>query len=165
MVPDLSSASRYLLPRSNTGRGRGSRVGGVAAAASSFQIIPDGSDSDSDRMMSSSNITIDDGNVNVKPALPPSSPSTSTDVDGDDGKHRQDLEYEHEQEQEQERTEKETIEGLVNDSRQYTDAQYRRVLRKQDWILLPLMWLCVEFHSCPLPPLPLSRLSTPPLRV
>ena len=47
-----------------------------------------------------------------------------------------------------------SIEELLQDSLTYTDEQYKRVLRKQDLILLPLMWLCV---SCPSPPLPGSR--------
>lgn len=47
-----------------------------------------------------------------------------------------------------------SIEELLQDSLIYTDEQYKRVLMKQDLILLPLMWLCV---SRPLPPLPGSK--------
>ena len=43
-----------------------------------------------------------------------------------------------------------SIDELLQDSLTYTEEQYKRVLRKQDLILLPLMWLCV---SGPLPPL------------
>lgn len=33
---------------------------------------------------------------------------------------------------------------VVRAQEEYTPEQYRRVLRKQDLILLPLMWLCVS---------------------
>lgn len=42
-------------------------------------------------------------------------------------------------------TEKAAIDDIVLHAREeYTPEQYRRVLRKQDLLLLPLMWLCVS---------------------
>jgi hypothetical protein len=47
--------------------------------------------------------------------------------------------------------EKEVIQDTIEAAHEYTPAQFKRVLRKQDFILLPLMWLCVSFLSPSLP--------------
>ena len=60
-------------------------------------------------------------------------------------------------------SEKAAIDDIVLHAKEeYTEEQYRRVLRKQDFILLPLMWLCVSCWPRPSDSAEMSQTDTLP---